>query len=181
MLQRLKVIFIVLFLFIFYAQTIVAQEVSPSATPTLIEYQLPYPGLLPDHPLYFLKVLRDSLTGFLISSPLKKAEFELLQSDKNLQAAVYLSEQNKSSDMIVKTLQESESNFTKSIEETKKAKTQGIYIIDFVAKITIANLKHQEIVSNLSKSAKQEDKQKFETEFKKIKDLDVIIKQLDSK
>src|SRR3989344_5431146 len=72
-------------------------EVTPlviiSETPEIkksVEYNLPYPGLLPDSPFYSLKSLRDKIVSFLISSPLKKAEFNLLQADKRLNAGLYL-------------------------------------------------------------------------------------------
>ncbi len=48
------------------------------------EYVLPYPGILPDHPLYFLKQARDKILDFLIVDPLRKAEFYILQADKRL-------------------------------------------------------------------------------------------------
>ena len=40
----------------------VASKVSP--TPVPVAYQLPFPGLLPDNPLYFLKTMRDRLVVF---------------------------------------------------------------------------------------------------------------------
>lgn len=49
-----------------------------------IEYQLPYPGILPNHPLYFLKQIRDTLLDRLIVDPLRKTEFYILQADKRL-------------------------------------------------------------------------------------------------
>src|SRR3989344_6985739 len=59
-----------------------------SATDQVEEYTLPYPGILPDNLLYPIKVFRDRIVSFLISDPLKKAEFNLLQADKRLQAGV---------------------------------------------------------------------------------------------
>ncbi|HSW97310.1 MAG TPA: hypothetical protein VLF89_05800, partial [Candidatus Saccharimonadales bacterium] len=50
-------------------------DVSPSISPIItmenkqIQYDLPYPGLLPDNPLYSLKVLRDKIVEFFISDP----------------------------------------------------------------------------------------------------------------
>lgn len=70
-----------------------AQESSPmapSATPAPINYTLPYPGILPDHPLYFLKSFRDAILSRLISNPVKKFEFDLLQADKKLNMAIFL-------------------------------------------------------------------------------------------
>ena len=55
-----------------------------------VDYQLPYPGMLPDNPLYFLKVFRDNLTSFFINKPLDKAHFDLLQSDKDVEASYLL-------------------------------------------------------------------------------------------
>lgn len=49
-----------------------------------VEYQLPYPGILPNHPLYFLKQIRDTLLDRLIVDPLRKTEFYILQADKRL-------------------------------------------------------------------------------------------------
>src|SRR5579883_115828 len=60
--------------------------VSPTGVP---DYVLPYPGILPDNPFYFLKVLRDRLILFFISNPTKKSSFYLLQSDKRLEASWY--------------------------------------------------------------------------------------------
>ena len=45
-------------------------------------YNLPYPGLLPDNPLYITKIMRDKITDFLTRDNLKKAELYLLYSDK---------------------------------------------------------------------------------------------------
>ena len=69
-----------------YAQTPVA---SPSPSP-IIDYPLPYPGILPDNPLYLMKALRDRVVSIVISDPLKKAQFDLLMADVRLNAAQYL-------------------------------------------------------------------------------------------
>lgn len=48
------------------------------------DYPLPYPGILPDHPLYFLKQLRDAILDKLIVDPQRRVEFQILQGDKRL-------------------------------------------------------------------------------------------------
>lgn len=67
---------------------------SPSATatptPEANEYVLPYPGLLPTHPLYFIKEFRDRVVEMLISDPVSKGEFHVLQADKKLNMALAL-------------------------------------------------------------------------------------------
>ena len=67
-----------------------AQNISTSSAIPKVEYELPYPGLLPDNPLYYLKAIRDNILKFLIRDPMKKAEFDLLQSDKRLGASYAL-------------------------------------------------------------------------------------------
>lgn len=59
------------------------------------EYLLPFPGILPDHPLYFLKQIRDGIMDRLIVDPLRKAEFHILQADKRLAMGKMLVEQGK--------------------------------------------------------------------------------------
>lgn len=56
-----------------------------------ILYALPFPGILPSHPLFFLKSLRDFLIEKMITSDVKKAEFYILQADKRLQMSLELS------------------------------------------------------------------------------------------
>src|SRR3989344_1770388 len=75
-----------------------------------VDYDLPYPGLLPDHPLYFLKMMRDSAIGFLISDPLKKAEFDLLQADKRLNSGLYLlhNDKDKNAELAQSTISKGE-------------------------------------------------------------------------
>jgi len=60
-----------------------AQETAPaSPAPSPVDYALPYPGILPDNPLFFLKRLRDLILIQLISNPVRKAEFHQLLADK---------------------------------------------------------------------------------------------------
>ena len=58
------------------------------------DYALPYPGILPNHPLYFVKKLRDRVIEMLVVDPQRKSEFDLLQSDKFLAASVLLDQQS---------------------------------------------------------------------------------------
>lgn len=95
------------FLFVGGASHISAQGTSeeglnPTPSPEInqtilkkIEYTLPYPGMLPDHPLYNLKRVRDYILERLIADPVKKSEFYILQADKRLQMGVYLAARGK--------------------------------------------------------------------------------------
>lgn len=63
-------------------------QVTPPPTPS--EYLLPFPGILPTHPLYIFKNLRDRIIELLITDPIHKAEFYILQADKKLNMGITL-------------------------------------------------------------------------------------------
>lgn len=60
-----------------------------------VEYTLPYPGILPDHPLYCLKGVRDYILDKLIVDPVRKIEFYILQADKRLGMGISLVDKGK--------------------------------------------------------------------------------------
>src|SRR3989337_1880549 len=66
-----------------------------NSTSGSIDYYLPYPGLLPDHPLYWLKMVRDRVRLWLAFNQVKKAELLLLYADKRLGASKAVAEGNK--------------------------------------------------------------------------------------
>jgi hypothetical protein len=75
---------ILIFLLFVKSDVVVAKEATGSASIENVEYYLPYPGLLPDNPLYYLKAIRENIQKFFISDPLRKAQFDLLQANKTL-------------------------------------------------------------------------------------------------
>ncbi len=88
------IISVVVFLFLlvtpsFAQESLKIDTQTPTPVPS-VSYALPYPGLLPDNPFYLLKAARDRIVSFFIADPVKKAEFDLLQADKRLQAGLFL-------------------------------------------------------------------------------------------
>ena len=72
-----------------FAQETIIMTISPQPSVTVsTDYTMPFPGMLPDNPLYFLKTGRDQLIGLLITDLSKKASFDLLQSEKFVAAMV---------------------------------------------------------------------------------------------
>jgi hypothetical protein len=68
-------------------------EASDSATIAqnkVIDYPLPYPGILPDHPLYWLKMLRDRVNLSLTRNNLSRFDLQLLYADKRLASGLAL-------------------------------------------------------------------------------------------
>lgn len=61
------------------------------------DYYLPYPGILADHPLYWLKMIRDRVQLILITNKTEKAEKLLNYADKRLGGGWALIEGNKQS------------------------------------------------------------------------------------
>lgn len=121
-------------------------EVTDEESP--INYTLPYPGMLPDHPLYFLKTARDAIIGVLISDSLKKAEFNLLNSDKQVASAIALAENDKD-EKATNSISNAQNYLTLSISELEKAKTQKKDYAALRDRINSAIQKHQEVVENL--------------------------------
>lgn len=162
--------FLVFFLFILFASfflyiLVLAEEKTDlSLSEIKIEgkevlYQLPYPGLLPDHPFYFIKAIRDRFLDFLTRDNLKKAELYLLYSDKRLNMARGLSEKGKWS-LMISTASKGEKYSLKMIDYLKRAKKQGSAPTnDFLLKAKLSNEKHREILENLLKETPQGERQ----------------------
>lgn len=139
---------ILCFVFWINIPVVLANEASSAAKIKPVEYTLPYPGMLPGNPFYFLKTFRDMLMGFFISDPLKKAEFELLQSDKSVATSSVLFDKGEN-ERASQSLTESIITFEQSLQRTKEARDEGIRVDDFVATLTLANKKHEEVISDL--------------------------------
>lgn len=88
------------------------------------EYALPYPGILPDHPLYKLKVLRDKIMLFMIQDPKLRAEKYITYADKQLLAALKLAEKG-NDDLAVHTAFKGENDMTLAVKEIIESKQQS--------------------------------------------------------
>jgi hypothetical protein len=112
------------------------------------DYFLAYPGLLPDHPLYSLKMVRDRIWLWLTNNPLKKAELLLLFADKRLGAAKALIEGNKV-ELGISTMTKGEKYLERAIAQGKMAAEKGEDTQAFLEKLSQATLKHQEVLAEL--------------------------------
>lgn len=118
-----------------------------------VEYMLEYPGLLPDHPLYMLKNIRDRVTFFLNRDYIKKAELLLLYSDKKIHAATLLSQKGKWQ-LATQTLIESERMFADIPEHVITAKKQGTRAPEALSlDLKLSNQKHRQIIETFLKEA----------------------------
>ena len=151
---------------------------SPIEKDKKVEYELPYPGLLPDSPLYSLKAFRDAIIGFLISDPLKKANFYLLQADKRLSAGLSLIENKKNYSLAESTISKGENYFEKAIGKVQEAKTQGMDIKDIASRLLTSSKKHQEVIANLIKNADAKTKGSFESLLKRAQGFEKRVEAL---
>ncbi len=146
-----------------------------SPTPKPVEYELPYPGLLPDHPLYFLRAVRDTMQNIFTSNPLKKAEFHLLQADKSVSASVLLSEKQDTLQLAGATAVEAQVHFEKALDFLGNAKTQGLEVNELARKMHLANEKHQETLLLLENGA-EKHREEFTKAVQKAQSIEKKVK-----
>ncbi|QQG40788.1 MAG: hypothetical protein HYV37_00490 [Candidatus Levyibacteriota bacterium] len=180
-----RILIFFLFFFIVTVQAAFAQEIistnaaTAAITPTPVEYQLPYPGLLPDSPLYFLKVFRDRLIDFLVSDPLKKAELQLLQADKRLSSGQALFGKGKK-DLAESTISKGENYFESGIEKLIDAKKQRFDTKHLERKFSISVRVHKEIISGLEKETTGDIKKKLQDTKKRVAEFEKKVNQFGS-
>lgn len=117
---------------------------------TQIDYILPYPGkILPDHPLWFIKALRDRFWLLVTTNPTRKAELNLLFADKRLVMSKMLFEKEKPS-LAYATLTKAEKYLEKASDlERKNRQEKGIDTTEFLVVLAKASLKHREVINEM--------------------------------
>lgn len=137
--------------FIFVASTWAAgmggSPLTVSPTPTL-EYSLPYPGILPDHPLYFLKTLRDKILEKFTKDPVKKIYLQLLLADKRLAMGKLLWEKG-NKDLSLSTLSKGEKYLLKASQNLVTLKNKQDLPPGLADKLELAAKKHEEVISKM--------------------------------
>jgi len=133
------------------------QRTKPGNMALRTDYYLAYPGILPDHPLYWLKMVRDRVSLELTGSADLRFEKLLLYSDKRIGAAEVLIKGNKIS-LGISTATKAEKYFTQAIDELEKAKTQKLATQLMLDKAIKAAQKHQEILASIVQQLPKEEK-----------------------
>jgi len=151
------------------ARFVVADEASVSAYPKT-DYPLPYPGILPDNPLYKLKMVRDRLWIFLTPDPIDRSELFLLYADKRLGAGKALIEGGQVS-LGLSTLTKGEKYLERAVLEAEKAQKQGKKLNKLPDKLAKACLGHQEILTELRLGLAAEGKSEIDEQLKLVESL----------
>lgn len=132
----------------------VSGEATPSAEPK-VDYYLPYPGILPDNPLYKIKMIRDRVWLWLTPEPVGRTEKLLLYADKRVGAGKALIEGGQVP-LGISTILKGEKYLERAILEAEKAQRQGVEIRDLAERLEKATLGHAEILTNLKQKVNPE-------------------------
>ena len=159
-------------------------SVSPSlekqeeaTVPAKVIYELPYPGILPDNPLYFLKAARDRLVGFLISDSVKRAEFNLLTSDKRINAAWSLSTRGKY-ELAVSTLSKSNNYLDQAIASAAQARNAGKDIDTVLHNLKNAIKKHKDVTVAMKSKIDKKLSPQLKKEIQRLENFGKAVNQL---
>lgn len=123
---------------------------SPSPSPNdnklvEIDYSMPYPGrVTPDSALWSVKALRDKVWLALTFEPSKRAAIMLNYSDKRIQMAQRLFEEDKA-DLAVSTMTKAEKYLEEAVGEQKKARQEKANNYEFMQSLALSTLKHRQI------------------------------------
>lgn len=126
-----------------------------------IDYYLPYPGILPDHPLYSLKAVRDRIWLWLTTDLVRKAQLMTLFADKRLGAGRVLIEGNKIS-LGLSTLEKGEKYLERAVGQLEEAKKAGKDIKEVGGGLSLALQKHEEVLTRLGDKLIGEEKAALE-------------------
>jgi len=181
--KKIILAFLLILFSVFSFQKSFAQDIvlSPTPTPAIvnIQYDLPYPGLSPDNPLYFLKAIRDNLLGLFISDPVKKADYDLLMADKRLVSSQTLINENKD-DLAITTLSKSGNYFYQAIQSAQSAKKQGENADPTIDRLLIASEKHQQVILEMEQKTSGETKENLDLLLGRVKGFEQSVQDLKS-
>lgn len=127
-----------------------------STVDTKIDYSLPYPGsILPDHPLWSLKVVRDRVWYGVTTKDSRKIELSLLFADKRLGSSKILFEQN-NYNLGIATLEKSQRYLLEASLREESLRRQGADTRDVSDRLARASLRHYEVMLLMYESVPEE-------------------------
>lgn len=132
-----------------------------------VDYYLPYPGILPDHPLYWLKMLRDRLILLLTAEPQAKLEKLMLYADKRLGAAKVLIEGGKVQ-LGITTATKGEKYLEQVVLEWQILKKANKTTLETKERLNKEFAKHKEILTDLLKKVPDQNKAVIESLLEKV-------------
>ncbi|MEK7521549.1 MAG: DUF5667 domain-containing protein [Patescibacteria group bacterium] len=151
----------VLFVSIYRATTIRFDFSEPNNSATgevftsSVEYSLPYPGILPDHPLWIVKAARDGTILFTTVDSYKKAQKNLFLADSRLVMARELQENGKD-ELSVSTALKAQGYLAEALEWGKDADVRGYDSSGFYETLYKSSLVHREVLEEIMQNLPEE-------------------------
>lgn len=112
-----------------------------------VDYSLPYPGMLPDNPLWVFKAMRDRVL-ISSSSGLTRAGLVLQVSDKRLVMGKELFDR-KNYNLSLSTIAKGEKYLEEAFLVCKDAEVRGENIDGFLETLTKASLTHRQVLEEM--------------------------------
>ena len=146
--------------FMFHLGNVYAEDVTPTPTPTpiIVQYDLAFPGILPDNFLYKLKVLRDKIQLAFIGDPKQKTAFLLKEADKGISAAAILVDKH-NYPLAAQTALKAEHNMTEISQSLLEFNFRNFPSL--MNQIKTASAKHQEVLKWLAARSPQKEQRVF--------------------
>jgi hypothetical protein len=178
--MKRSLLILLLVTFFISGQKVFAQEISTSPAALNVQYTLPYTGILPDNPLYLLKVIRDNALNLLIMDPLKKSKYDLLMANKRLGGADMLLDKGKV-DLAITTLSKSGNYFDLAIQQAVVAKQQGENTDEIFSTLLTASLKHQQVIFKMEEKTSGAARLVLQVSQKRAEGFQKSVEQLKAK
>ena len=122
-----------------------------------VEYSLPYPGILPNNPIWPFKAFRDRLDLFFTFDPLEKAQRTLFLADKRLSAAQRLFVEGDSGRAVV-TATKAEQYLELALIKGRDADVKGTDAAGFFETLFKASLTHRQMLEEMMSRAPEDGK-----------------------
>jgi hypothetical protein len=173
--MRKKIALIVLALILLFSMPLpaFAKITKADYSEIMNSHSLPYPGLLPDSKFYFLKMTRDKIISFLISDPLKKVEFDMLEADKRLNAGLYvfIASDEKKYNLATATISKGVNYLNDAVVKLKLARQQGINVSDAKGRLSDSLRKHLDILKRLKQKTTGGVQSDLQREIQRLEQL----------
>lgn len=132
-------------------------EMDQPASQEVVDYNLAWPGILPDHFLYPFKMIRDRIWLFLTSGSLKKAELFLKFADKRIWSAQMLVDKGKV-ELGVTTATKAVKYLQQAVDQEKVAREGDKDTMALLERLFQATLKHEEVLTAIRQQVSEEVK-----------------------
>ncbi len=148
--------------------------------PERVNYEFPYPGMLPDNPFYFLKVLRDGVVKILINDEMKMARFSLLNAEKRGYSAKLLVDKNKDS-LAVETLSKGNNYLNDCLAAVRNYQQSHPKSPDtkpFLIQLHASSQKLLELEHDMKPSINKNQQAAFNKEYARTGEIEKVVKNM---